>query len=176
MTIIAAGIGEYHVNGQMLPFQFEPVSVSKRISVTDWITNVLEPIGWNKFVNLSFSIPTVESAGFSDALRQLENVNSRYLQGDDRGVLAAAYDAIDPVMFSQRQTLLQCVSNPSKRAAIDSLIETAHRFFNGGRHVPEERRTRGGFEVDHIDGEYARLLSGITGAYLAKRLESVRPG
>lgn len=173
ISVHYSGYGKMSVPGksvekltQLINEPLGPLQLSK----IDWIKKVLEPIGYPSRFILDVPIPKVgNNASYTTSLESLERATTEFLEGHDRPVFAACYDAFDTQIYDQRETLLNTIDNDQKRSAIGNVIETVHRFTNGGRHLPAERATSGGFEVDHIDAEFARILTTAAIAYISKR-------
>ena len=158
-----------------IPFQFGPSRLDIKRSSIDWITNVLEPIGWSKHYVVNIPAPTFPSEKeYLEVFTELDKASNSYLSGDDTSVFYHAYNAFDPIFYSKRSDILPKVAkgDESKQSALENLIKAVHRFANGARHLPEDGKIGGAFAVDHIDAEYVRGLVGLSIAYLAKRLHS----
>lgn len=152
--------------------QVQPVNVQISRSAIDWSTKVLEQIGWRKYAFFAFPIPDLpQGADLVAAVGELEQVNARYLVGDDAGVFAAAYKAIEP-FYAKRSVIAGSFANGAKGAAVQQLIEEAHRFSNGVRHASVPNRSTESFTVEHRDAEFMRLLVFSLVTYLAKQSRS----
>ncbi|MBI2873397.1 MAG: hypothetical protein HYY00_09455 [Chloroflexi bacterium] len=158
-----------------IPFQFQEWEERIRPAANDWITRVLEPVGWGKYLSMCVPVPSLPSEEeYGQAVSELGVAERAFLAGDDRSVFLHAYNAWDPIFYSRKYELLARAmgDDDNKKGAVLDLVKAVHRFANGGRHLPEERVNSGGFEVDHIDAEYVRLVTNVSAVYLAKRVQS----
>jgi hypothetical protein len=164
------GFGMFHEESSRRLIQFDKTVMGRiPLSKLDWLRNVLEPIGYKEyfFVAIPVPRPPVREA-FLSALQYLDKANNAFFQGVDSGVFAHCYSAWDPTIYSQREQILSAFDEPNKKCAVEDIVKAIHRFANGGRHPPEQRREQGGFEVNHTDAEFLRILVIAGLAYIGK--------
>jgi hypothetical protein len=163
-----SGNAECADHGNLWRGQFVEQQINFEISKTDCVNRILKRVGWGEYFFLGYRIPKVSSGPDGGAIaRLLSEMHEKYALGGDREVFAPAYDAIEP-FYSRRDSVVANMPDQAKAGAARELIETIHRFANGGRHRPEGQKERGGFEVNRNDAELVRGLVTHLVAYLSR--------
>lgn len=150
-------------------------SGSVRISIyrSDWVKNVLEPLGIGKYILLELPIPDVpEPERWKKALDHLEDAQNHFHMGNDAAILHLCHAAFEGLEGAPKNIFDQ-MADEKKRRAVDDLLKQAMDYFHSGRHVSKSSGPQQGtFPVDHRDAEFALYLSRTFMAYIAKLLVS----
>ncbi len=162
------GVGQWtHSPGPTRRGQFDETPLEVELSRIDWVNKVLKPSGWGDYFFVAYPIPTLPAVPeYKDITKWLKEMWDKLALGDDRGVFPLAYDAVHR-FYSEREQLTSRIAETNKAGVVKDLVEEIHRFANGGRHRPEERREKGGFEVNRQDAELIRGLTIHLASYIA---------
>jgi len=140
------------------------------VARSDWVKDVLEPIGFGKYILFELPIPEVpDQKRWEKALVHLKNAEEQFGLGDDPGVFQNCRAAFESLKGFPKN-VFAAVEDDKKREAVDTLLETAQRFFHSGRHVSKAGPQEGLFPVDHRDAEFALVLARAFMTYIAKLL------
>lgn len=149
---------------------FQEANLGINIPRSSWVKDVLEPIGFGKYILFELPIPEVpDQKRWEKALAHLKSAEEQYALGDDPGVFQncrAAFEALKGFP----KNVFAAIEDEKKREAVDTLLETAQRFFHSGRHVSKAGPQEGLFPVDHRDAEFALVLARAFLTYIAKML------
>ncbi len=161
------GQGEWH----FVPIK--PTRLPVTIARSDWVKNVLEPLGVGEYVLMEMPVPGVpERERWKAALRHVEEAQKHFRMGNDAAVLQSCHAAFESLEGAPKN-IFERVADEKKREAVDNLLKQAKHYFNSGRHVSKSGGPqKGSFPVDHRDAEFALYLSQVLLAYTAKLLVS----
>ncbi len=148
----------------------EEANLGISIPRSSWIKDVLEKIGFGKYILFELPIPEVpDPKRWEKALAHLNSAEEQYALGNDPAVFQncrAAFEALKGFP----KNVFAAVEDDEKRKAVDTLLETAQHFFHSGRHVSKAGPQEGLFPVDHRDAEFALVLARAFMTYIAKLL------
>jgi hypothetical protein len=170
--------GEGPLNPELQRGEWRFVSIKPaRLPITlarsDWVTNVLEPLGIGEYVSMEIPLPGVpERERWRAALRHVEEAQKHFGMGNDAAVLQSCHAAFESLEGAPKH-ILDGVTDGKKREVVDELLKQTKSYFNSGRHVSKsDGSQKGSFPVDHRDAEFALYLSRVFLAYIAKLLAS----
>lgn len=147
---------------------FQEANLGVNIPRSSWVKDVLEPIGFGKYILFEMPIPEVpDQKRWEKALAHLNSADAQYALGDDPGVFhncRAAFEALKGFP----KNVFATVEDDEKRTAVDTLLREAQQFFHSGRHVSKAGPQEGLFPVDHRDAEFALVLARAFLTYIAK--------
>lgn len=138
-----------------------------------WLHSVLEPVGYDQFVELEFQVPS-GAAGWAKAYALLKAAEEKYVLGDDPGVFLQCRGMVE-ALEGYPKDILNFLPDGSKRSQLDDLFKEAGQFFHAGRHVSQTGPNQGTFDVSHADAEFALVLAKTLLAYYG-RLRSITEG
>lgn len=138
-----------------------------------WLHSVLEPVGYDQFVEIAFQIPS-GSAGWAKAYALLKAAEEKFVLGDDPGVFLQCRGVVE-ALDGYPKDILGFLPDGSKRSKLDDLFKEAGQFFHAGRHVSQEGPNQGTFDVTHTDAQFALVLAKTLLAYYA-RLRNIAEG
>lgn len=159
--------GEWH----LVPVK--PSKLPMTFARSDWVTNVLEPLGVGEYVSMEVPLPGVpERERWRAALKHVEEAQRHFGMGNDAAVLQSCHAAFESLEGAPKH-IFDGVTDGKKREAVDQLLKQTKSYLNSGRHVSEsDSPQRGRFPIDHRDAEFALYLSRVFLAYTAKLLAS----
>jgi len=146
---------------------------SAQLTKSLWLHSVLEPVGYDQFVELEFQVPS-GAAGWAKAFALLKSAEEKYVLGDDPGVFLQCRGMVE-ALEGYPKDILNFLPDGSKRTKLDDLFKEAGQFFHAGRHVSQTGPNQGTFDVSHADTEFALVLAKTLLAYYA-RLRNIAEG
>ena len=146
---------------------------SAQVTKSLWLHSVLEPVGYDQFIELEFQVPT-GAAGWAKAFALLKAAEEKYVLGDDPGVFLQCRGMVE-ALEGYPKDILNFLPDSSKRQKLDELFKEAGQFFHAGRHVSQAGPSQGAFDVAHADAEFALVLAKMLLAYYA-RLRNIAEG
>lgn len=156
--------GQWH----FAPFQDSKLSVN--IPRSDWVKNVLEPIGFGEYVLMEMPVPKIpERERWETALEHLKRAEEQYGMGNDPGVFQYCRAMVESLEGYPKR-IVAGMEDDKKREQIDALLHEAGQYFHAGRHVSKAGPMEGEFPVDHRDAEFALGLAKLSLTYMAKLL------
>jgi len=146
---------------------------SAQLTKSLWLHSVLEPVGYDQFVELEFQVPS-GAAGWAKAFALLKSAEEKYVLGDDPGVFLQCRGMVE-ALEGYPKDILNFLPDGSTRTKLDDLFKEAGQFFHAGRHVSQTGPNQGTFDVSHADTEFALVLAKTLLAYYA-RLRNIAEG
>lgn len=138
-----------------------------KISRSDWHDHVLRPVRQADYLYLEVEITRAAIAGWEPAIDRLEQAKHAYSLGDDSGVFHHLRGCID-ALPGAKQAIVEAVTDPEKRKAIDELVRSIGKYLHLGRHVSTATAQKpGDFPVNRVDAGCALSLVEVLLAYLS---------
>jgi hypothetical protein len=138
------------------------------VARSDWLKNVLEPVGFGNYTLMEMPVPAVpDRKRWENALTHLTHAEQQFALGNDPGVFQDCRAMIESLEGYPKQ-IFATLGDEEKRKKVDALLEQAGKYFHAGRHVSKAGPQEGEFSVDHRDAEFALALAKFFLAYIAK--------
>ncbi len=127
---------------------------------SDWLKDVLEPIGVGNYVFSEIRVPKVPDRERSEkALKHLRDAEEQFRLGNDPGVFQSCRAVFEEgVLERAPKNIFAAVADEEKRKRGDQLLKEAVAYFHSGRHPSRTGPSQGEFPVDHRDAEFALSL------------------
>lgn len=143
-----------------------------QVGRSDWLKQVLEPIGTLEYVLTEIALPRgAGGLAFSAPLSHLAEAERQYALGHDADVFARC-KAMTETLPGWPKDIFTAISDREKAESLDSLLKEAVDYFNRGRHPAKEGAQSGQFPVDHRDARFALTLSKVLLAEIAAVLSA----
>jgi hypothetical protein len=140
------------------------------VARSDWLKNVLEPVGFGNYILMEMPVPAVpDRKRWENALAHLTQAEQQFALGNDPGVFQYCRAMIESLEGYPKQ-IFAALGDEEKRQKVDALLDQAGKYFHAGRHVSKAGPQEGEFPVDHRDAEFALALAKFFLAYIAKLL------
>jgi hypothetical protein len=146
---------------------------STQLTKSLWLHSVLEPVGYDQFIELEFQVPS-GAAGWAKSFALLKSAEEKYVLGDDPGVFLQCRGMVE-ALEGYPKDILNFLADGLKRTQLDDLFKEAGQFFHAGRHVSQTGPNQGTFDISHADAEFALVLAKTLLAYYA-RLRNIAEG
>jgi hypothetical protein len=138
-----------------------------RVARSDWLKQVLEPIGTLEYVLTDVALPKgAASSSFSAALTHLREAERQYQLGHDPDVFAHC-KAMTEALPGWPKAIFASLVDQRQAEVLSALLKDAVDYFNRGRHVAQEGDQKGQFQVSHRDARFALTLSKVLLAEIA---------
>lgn len=143
-----------------------------RVSRSDWVKTVLEPLGFGKYMLLEVRVPDVpERERWAKSLDHLKAAEEQYAIGNAAGVFSHCRAAFEEgALEGAPKNVFDHIADPHKRHKLDELLAKTTSYFHAGRHVSKSGPQQGEFPVDYQDAEFALGVAKLWMAYIAKLL------
>lgn len=143
-----------------------------RVSRSDWLKQVLEPIGTLEYVLTDIALPKGAAAtDFANALAHLCEAERQYQLGHDPDVFAHC-KAMTEALPGAPKAVFAALVDQQQAEILNALLKDAVDYFNRGRHVVQQGEQKGQFPVSHRDARFALTLSKILLAEIADILSA----